>query len=89
MDVKKPFPKRIPRHLYDPEIDLWVKHTFMDEEEHSALLHEKDKEIARLRAALEFYAGYMDGDNPEFTKGGWQKYPDPKIAKEALAGGNI
>jgi len=48
--------------------------------------HAKDAEIARLREALEFYASYMDGDNPEFTKGGWQKYPDPKIAKQALSG---
>lgn len=48
---------------------------------------EKQKEISRLRAALKYYASYLDGNNPEYTKSGWLKYPDPKIAKEALAGG--
>lgn len=34
--------------------------------------------------ALKYYGSYMDGNNPEFLKGGFQKYPNPKTAKEAL-----
>lgn len=55
-------------------------------------VHESQGDVPRLIAiveaqaeALEFYANYMGGDNPEFTKSGWLKYPSPKIAKEALA----
>ncbi len=40
--------------------------------------------IGKLAGALEFYGNYMDGNNPEFMKSGWQKYPSPQEAKEAL-----
>lgn len=47
----------------------------------TALIEENEK----LREALEFYANYMEGKNPEFDSNGLQKYPSPDKAKQALA----
>lgn len=39
--------------------------------------------ILDLQSALEVFASYMS-DNPEFLKRGWQRYPNPEVARETL-----
>lgn len=59
----------------------WKQGYERGKQEHSALLAEKDAEIARLRAALEFYADNKAWFNESIDKDAGNK------AKEALAGG--
>ncbi len=69
-----------------PHLTEQVPHMIklMDVEEHSALLQEKDKEIERLRAALEWYAdGLYPGDESMVGN----KLMNGRRAREALAGG--
>ena len=82
------FPGRI--WITNPDTDflrmqnLGPQHEWLHLTEHQHILAEKDERIEELREALSYYADYMSGDAPEFTKSGWQKYPDPKIARAAL-----
>lgn len=65
--------------------EFWQVKFLQDDLDEARKINESlQAKLAVAREALEYYASYMDGDNPEFTKGGWQKYPDPKIAKKAL-----
>lgn len=79
--------------IFSPSSYL-ITHTekYISNQEHSALLEEKDKEIAKLRAALEFYAV---GENWETNVRGKFVYgveeaiacDGGSMAREALAGG--
>lgn len=67
------------------------RETFLAEHDENVRLHTEltaERERTRkLREAMEYYANYMSGNRPTFTKEGMQRYPDHNIASEALGAG--